>query len=287
MRTVEILQLKGKIDEKAEELCVPPQMLLRNYLLERLLERISVSPWQEKIVFKGDMLVGTLLGTRRRSNNNGDGLVRGFNLSAEDAESIFTSLAATDLGDGVSFAVLRVQQMRDAAEYPGVRVFLRAAYGPLSMPFSVDVTAADAVALDALAFGYPLSFEDRYISLLTYPPAACLAEKLETVIGQSDSHARMRDYYDIFALWRARREEFAPRQISRALHAVAECHGTLELMAAYRSQMSAVRESETMQQQWDAYRAHCEFVRDVSLEDLCDLVCEIMEATDWVSYAVI
>lgn len=287
MRTVEILHLQGKIEDKARELRVPPQMMLRSYLLDRLLERISVSPWREKIVFKGDMLVGTLLGTRRRTSKNpvapAPAVISGFNLTVEDAESIFASLVATDVGDEVSFSLLETELIRDAAEYPGVRAHLQAEYGPMRLSFSVDMTAAEAIVPDTLAFGYALTFENRYISLFTYPPALCLAEKLEAIISRGPLYVRMRDYYDVFALWRTRCKELDPRQVRRALHSVAEERGTLEAMDRYRDQMRTVAESALMQQQWEAYQARCELAQGITLSELCALVRDIMKAANWSS----
>ena len=43
MRTKNAMQLKAIIRNKAKEQGVPPQLVMQNYLLERLLERISLS----------------------------------------------------------------------------------------------------------------------------------------------------------------------------------------------------------------------------------------------------
>ncbi len=53
MRTKNAMQLKAIIRNRAKEEGVPPQMVMQNYLLERLLERISLSPWRKNVVIKG------------------------------------------------------------------------------------------------------------------------------------------------------------------------------------------------------------------------------------------
>ena len=289
MRTVELLHLQSKIEAQARDLHVPTQMVLRNYLFERLLERISVSPWREKIIFKGDMLVGTLLGTRRRMPKNPEAptptVIPGFNLTVDDAESIFASLVATDVGDEVFFTLLETEPIREAAEYPSIRAHLLAEHGPMRLAFTVDMTAAEAVVPDTLAFGYALMFENRYISLFAYPPALCLAEKLEAIISRGPRYVRMRDYYDVFVLWKTRCQELDTHQVSRALHAVAEERGSAEALSRYHDQMRAVAESFLMQQQWESYQMRCELARDISLNELCALVRDIMKAVEWPAYA--
>ena len=53
MRTKNAMQLKAIIGNRAKESGVPPQLVMQNYLLERLLERISLSLWRNKVVVKG------------------------------------------------------------------------------------------------------------------------------------------------------------------------------------------------------------------------------------------
>ena len=43
MRTKNAMQLKARVRNRARAEGVPPQLLMQNYLIERLLERISLS----------------------------------------------------------------------------------------------------------------------------------------------------------------------------------------------------------------------------------------------------
>ena len=86
MRTKNAMQLKAIIGNRAKESGVPPQLVMQNYLLERLLERISLSLWRNKVVVKGGMLISSLVGVDRRSTKDLDATVRGFPLTHESAE---------------------------------------------------------------------------------------------------------------------------------------------------------------------------------------------------------
>lgn len=83
MRTKNAMQLKAIIGNRAKESGVPPQLVMQNYLLERLLERISLSLWRNKVVVKGGMLISSLVGVDRRSTKDLDATVRGFPLTHE------------------------------------------------------------------------------------------------------------------------------------------------------------------------------------------------------------
>ena len=62
MRTRNAMQLKTIIRNRAKDEGVPAQLVMQNYLLERLLERIPLSPWRDCVVIKGGMLISLLVG---------------------------------------------------------------------------------------------------------------------------------------------------------------------------------------------------------------------------------
>ena len=57
------------------------QILLRNYGMERFLERISISRYKDNFILKGDMLVSSMLGLDSRATMDIDTTVRGVPLS--------------------------------------------------------------------------------------------------------------------------------------------------------------------------------------------------------------
>lgn len=74
------MQLKAIISNRAKEGGVPPQLVMQSYLLERLLERISLSPWRDSVVVKGGVLISSLMGVDRRSTKDLDATVRASRL---------------------------------------------------------------------------------------------------------------------------------------------------------------------------------------------------------------
>ena len=56
------MKIKSLIRNISKEKNVNPQIVLRNYMLERLLERISKSESKYNFVLKGGMLVASIVG---------------------------------------------------------------------------------------------------------------------------------------------------------------------------------------------------------------------------------
>lgn len=57
------MQLKALINGRAAEAGIPAQAMMQNYLLERLLERLSLSIWRDNVIVKGGMLISSLVGS--------------------------------------------------------------------------------------------------------------------------------------------------------------------------------------------------------------------------------
>lgn len=85
MKTRNAMQLKALINNKAKAANVSPQLMLQGYMLERLIERVSVSRWRDSIVIKGGVLIGSLIGIDRRTTKDLDTTVVGLALSHETA----------------------------------------------------------------------------------------------------------------------------------------------------------------------------------------------------------
>ena len=61
------MSLKAKIRNIAKQKNIPAQVILQNYMFERLLVRLSASEYKEKFVLKGGMLVAAMVGLDARA----------------------------------------------------------------------------------------------------------------------------------------------------------------------------------------------------------------------------
>ena len=60
MMTKNPMQLKAFIKNKAAEKHISAQLVMQNYMLERLLERISLSPYKNNFILKGGFLISAI-----------------------------------------------------------------------------------------------------------------------------------------------------------------------------------------------------------------------------------
>ena len=278
MKTRNAMQLKALINNKAKAADVSPQLMLQNYMLERLIDRISRSPWRDSIIVKGGMLIGSLIGVDRRTTKDLDTTVRGFTLTHSKAAEVFGEICAIDAEDDLSYELLRTDDIREMDEYPGIRVFLRACYDPLAVPLAVDVTTGDKITPDAIVYEYPFVFDEGSAMVMAYPLETVLAEKIETVLARNVATTRIRDFYDIYELWRVRGYAVQSRTLARALAATCEKRNSQEAVARRREIIDAMRADGGLCLQWRTYASKHSYAADLSFEETLDSIQEVMES---------
>ena len=174
------------------------QELFEFYVLERFLYRLSVSPYRDRFVLKGGLLL-TVLGARRPTRD-ADVLARGIDGDEENLIAAVGEISGIPADDGITFdaSAVRASVIREFAAYPGLRISVPATLGTARLQLRLDVNFGDPVGPQEIE--YPTLLADEPIALLGYPVEAVIAEKVETMISRGDANTRERDYADVLAL---------------------------------------------------------------------------------------
>lgn len=279
MITKNPMQLKAFIRKKASEKNISAQLVMQNYMLERLLERVSLSPFKRNFVLKGGFLISAIVGLDTRATMDLDTTIKGFTLTHDTLRNIFTVICAMKAGDDVSFEIVGISDIREGDDYPGLRVALKANYAPISVPLTVDVTTGDMITPCEIEFTFSLLFDDRTISILAYNLETVLAEKVETVLSRSVANTRLRDYYDIYILYALRGSECDREMLHQALKRTTQKRGSKYILTDYPEIMKEIRKSEQLRRLWEKYRREFSYAKDISFHDTCNSIQAIMDIT--------
>lgn len=253
----------------AKEAHIPAQAMMQSYLLERLLERLSNSPWRNNVVIKGGVLISSLVGVSSRTTMDLDTTVRGFDLTHESAERAFREIISVHADDDWEFAFDRTEDIRETDDYPGIRVHLRAIYAPMAIPLTVDVTTGDKITPNAVEYRYPLLFDEGEISLMAYPIETVLAEKLETIVSRGVANTRPRDFYDIHVLMSAKGDCIDLEVLRDALESTCRKRGSWTTITRWASILDGVASDTAMLAQWAKYARKNPYATGISLQECC------------------
>jgi len=186
-------QLKALVRNRSNGDSTKAQIIIRNYVMERFLERLSLSIYREKLILKGGLLVSAIVGIDNRSTMDIDATVKDFPLSLIDARKIVEEVLSVQIDDGMSFEILSVDSIMDDSDYSGIRVILNSMIETMQTPLKIDFSTGDVITPRDIAFSFKLLFEERTISLQAYNLETVLAEKLETLLSRGIANTRMRD----------------------------------------------------------------------------------------------
>ena len=276
MRTKNAMQLKARINTRAKEAGIPAQSLMQCYLFERPLERLSKSKWRDNVVIKGGMLISSLVGVASRTTMDLDTTITGFTLTRESAEKVFREVAVIDADDDWAFEFDRTEDIRETDDYPGIRVYLKAAYPPMVVPLKIDVTTGDSITPGPVAYDYPLLFDGGSIRLMSYPLETVLAEKFETVVSRGVTNTRPRDFYDILLLWRTRGDKCEIPTLWEALERTCAKRGSTEMMEHWQTILDEVATDKAMLVLWDKYAKKNPYAAGIELAQCCETAKEVL-----------
>ena len=274
------MQLKALIKKKATEKNISAQLVMQNYMLERLLERISLSMYKQNFILKGGFLISDIVGLDTRATMDLDTTIKGFDLNHETIREIFDEICKIPIEDDIIFEMLGTADIRVGNDYPGIRINMKANYPPIRVPLAVDVTTGDKITPHEIEYALSLMFDERKINILAYNLETVFAEKLETIISRGIANTRPRDFYDIYILWKLRGGELDLSILTKALEQTSLKRGSREVMKRYDSILSDVLASEHMREFWRKYQTDFGYATDISFEAALDAVKGMMMLLD-------
>ena len=260
--------VKAKIKNKAGGSSDKSQIMLRIYLMERLLERVSLSRYRDNFVLKGGLLVSSLVGVDMRSTMDVDTTVKSLPLNKSAIQKILEEIMAIGLEDGVLFRITKVQDIMEGHEYEGVRFMIDCTMDKLKQTIKMDISTGDEITPKAIAHELPLIIEDRTIELWAYNLETLLAEKLETIMVRAEANTRMRDFYDIHVLLEQDAVTIDRDTMKAAFYATCKKRGSIELIGTIDDVINKIADDETMKQLWNNYRKTNYYVGALEWEEV-------------------
>ena len=275
------MSLKATINNIAKENKVSAQSVLQTYMLERLLERISVSQYKDNFILKGGMLISAMLGIDSRTTMDIDTTIKGFELTEENVKKIMEDVCKIDLHDDITLKINRVEQIRENDDYNGYRLTFEAKYmNNMPVIMKIDVTTGDKITYREIEYSFELMLENRKINIWSYNIETVLAEKFEAIIKRGVLGTRIRDFYDVHMLLKTQIKNVDKKTLRVAIMYTAEHRGSLDIMKQWKEIVEELKDDETMISQWKRYKKNNFYAEGIDYKDLIDSIIVIGEIWD-------
>ena len=265
---INIESIKGKIRSLAEKKNLKSQEVLQIYFFERFLERLSKSNYKNNFVIKGGFLISSLIGIENRTTMDMDTTIKGIALKEEKIKEVVDEIININVEDGIKFEIKGISYIREEDEYENFRISLIANVGKTKNPMKLDLTTGDVITPREIEYTYPCIFSKENIKIMAYPLETILAEKYETIIRRNIATTRMRDFYDLYTLYKLKKDEIDYEILKEAIERTSDKRGSHEIMQDYEEIIEDIKEDSYLRSLWEVYLSENKYIGDLSFDNV-------------------
>ena len=267
---------KAKIKNISKDKEIPAQQVQQHYLIEQVLKMISTSSYRDSFIVKGGYLIGQMIGLDKRTTMDLDVTLKGTEMSRENLIHIFEEILCSKT-DGFSFSVDKLEPIRQDDEYGGFSLKLNATFDTLKEVVFIDITTGDKITPREITYSMTSIFTNESIKIWTYNLETVLAEKLETIISRGLASTRPRDRYDLFTLYKLRKEEINLEVLKNALENTAKKRKSKDTIYNWEEQVRGIEISDYQKELWIRYQRQFKYAKDISFDNSVQVIREIMQ----------
>ena len=265
-------QLMTKLKALSNQTGVSPQILLKIYMFNSFLERLSISKYKDNFILKGGFYLSSLFSLAKRTTQDIDAMLQDTPFTEENLNAIFKKIFSIDVGDGIILQHIKTEPIRNRKEYRGFRVKVKGNLENIRDNFCIDVATGDEVVPHKLEYSYTPLLEEKEISIYAYNLETVLAEKLETLFELSTVNGRMKDYYDIYLIYQINKNKINIDILKRAVQTV---FFNRHLIVQYKDVLKLIEKNEGMYERWSNYSKKHPFAKEIRFEDVLTCINNI------------
>ena len=275
------MSFKAIINNMAKENNVAAQSVLQTYMLERLLERISISKYKDNFILKGGMLISAMLGIDSRTTMDMDTTIKGLPLTKDNITNIMDEICNIEIDDNVTLKINKVELIREDDDYGGYRITFEAKYNnEMPVIMKIDITTGDKITYKEIEYSFTLMLEDRKIQIWSYNVETIIAEKFEAIVKRGVLSTRIRDYYDVYMLINTQSKIIDKRTLKDAITLTAQYRGTSEIIKDWKKIVEKIANDSKMRQQWKRYQKDNFYAEEIEYNDLINAISKVGEIFD-------
>ena len=257
--------VKDKLRNISNEKNINFNAVLKFYMYDRFIERLSKSKYRDNIVLKGGFYLSSLFGIENRSTIDIDAAIRKVKFTEDNLLKMITEIINVDVDDNVVFKINETSSIRDEDEYGGLRVTIDFQLENVKDKFHIDMATGDPIYPRPDSYNYKSLIEKKTYQVWTYTTETVLAEKLETILNKLDTSSRMKDYYDIYLIYKFK---FAELNKENFMMAVKKTFEKRKFQGNLIGSFNVIKQSSILKEKWSNYARKNNYAREIEFEEI-------------------
>ena len=256
--------VKDKLKNVSREKNVDFNSVMRFYMYDRFVERLSKSKYKDNFILKGGFYLSKLFGLDNRSTMDIDTAIRKAEFTEENIIKMINEIINIDVGDNVKFKIEKTETIRDEDEYGGLRITINFMLENIKDKFHIDLATGDPIYPRPDNYRYESLIGDEVYKVWSYNLETVLAEKIETILSKLETSSRMKDYSDIYLIYKLKFDTIDKEKFRKA---VEKTFKKRKFDADLIANLNIVKESKVLKDKWISYSRKNSYARDVEFED--------------------
>ena len=257
--------VKDKLRNISNEKNINFKAVLKFYMDDRFIERLSKSKYRDNFVLKGGFYLSSLFGIENRSTIDIDAAIRKAEFTEDNLLKMITEIINVDVDDNVVFKINETSSIRDEDEYGGLRVTIDFQLENVKDKFHIDMATGDPIYPRPDSYNYKSLIEKKTYQVWTYTTETVLAEKLETILNKLDTSSRMKDYYDIYLIYKFK---FAELNKENFMMAVKKTFEKRKFQGNLIGSFNVIKQSSILKEKWSNYARKNNYAKEIEFEEI-------------------
>ena len=269
-----IQAVKDKLRNISREKNIDFNSVMRFYMYDRFVERLSKSKYKDNFILKGGFYLSKLFGLDNRSTMDIDTAIRKTNLSLENVIKMITEIINIDVDDTVKFEIEKTESIRDEDEYGGLRITIKFTLENMKDSFHIDIATGDPIHPGPDDYKYESLIGNEIYKVWSYNLETILAEKIETILSKLEASSRMKDYYDIYLIHRFKFNKINKTKFRGAVEKTFEKR---EFNADLIASLNVVKDSKILRDKWASYSRKNSYARNLEFDETIKCLEDFIE----------
>lgn len=270
-------QVKSIVNTIAKQQNLKPQEVFQMYFFERVLKRIEKSRYRDIFIIKGGLLIASLIGIESRTTMDMDVTIKGMAVNKDSITSMMKEILKKDTDDGTTFSLKDISEIRENDDYEHYRISIMAHLGKTNNPMKLDITTGDFITPKEQLYEYPLMFDSGYINIMAYPIETILAEKIETIIRRNIATTRMRDFYDVYVLYKLYQQTINFDLLKIAIQNTSSQRDSVMLIQESKEITDDIKIDSQLKRNWVNYINDNSYVGDIEFFEVIEILEEVLQ----------
>ena len=269
-------KLKGKIKSFSEKNNLKAQEVLQMYFFERFLARLEESKYRANFIIKGGFLISSIIGIQNRTTMDIDTTIKGLPVKEEIIKEIILEILNIEVNDGIEFVLGKIENIREISEYENYRLHLTANFEKIKNPLKIDITTGDVIIPSEIEYSYETIFKEK-LNILAYSLETLIAEKYETIIKRNITTTRLRDFYNVYMIFKLKNDKIDVNNLKQAIWETAKNRNSIEEILESKEILEDVKNDEYLNKQWNIYKKENKYVDNIQFSEILKLLNKIAD----------